>query len=116
MVHEGSGPEWLLFLVTPGSYKVAGTWFTSGMRATGSNTIITEDVLVPASRVVRVSDLRVGKGPGGALHANPIYRAQFFSFAPLTFAAPILGAAQGAYAYFRDWSRERKAGRGIAVA
>jgi 3-hydroxy-9,10-secoandrosta-1,3,5(10)-triene-9,17-dione monooxygenase len=116
MVHEGSGPEWLLFLVPPGSYKVADTWFTSGMRATGSNTIITEDVLVPASRVVRVSDLRVGKGPGGALHANPIYRAPFFSFAPLTFAAPILGAAQGAYAYFRDWSRERKAGRGIAVA
>jgi alkylation response protein AidB-like acyl-CoA dehydrogenase len=101
---------------SPGSYKVADTWFTSGMRATGSNTIITEDLLVPASRVVRVSDLRIGKGPGGALHASPIYRAPFFSFAPLTFAAPMLGAAQGAYAHFRDWSKDRKAGRGVAIA
>jgi 3-hydroxy-9,10-secoandrosta-1,3,5(10)-triene-9,17-dione monooxygenase len=116
MFDQGSGPEWLLFLIPPGSYKVADTWFTSGMRATGSNTVITDDVLVPETRALRVADLRVGKGPGGALHASPIYRAPFFSYAPFTFAAPILGAAQGAYAHFRDWSRERKAGRGVAVA
>ena len=40
----------------------------------------------------------------------------FFFYAPLTFAAPMLGAAQGAYAHFREWTKTRKAVDGSAVA
>jgi 3-hydroxy-9,10-secoandrosta-1,3,5(10)-triene-9,17-dione monooxygenase len=116
LVHDGAAPEWLFFLIPPGDYKVRDTWFTAGMRATGSNTIVTDNVFVPATRAVRVSDLRVGKCPGGAVNASPIFRAPFFTYSPLTFAAPMLGAAQGAYGYFRDWSKARKAGRGVAIA
>ena len=66
--------------------------------------------------MVRVEDLRLGTCPGGAIHADPIYRAPFFSYSPLTFATPMLGAAQGAYVFFREWSKDRKARRGVAVA
>ena len=62
------------------------------------------------------ADLRQGQGPGGALHDNPIFRTPFFFYAPLTFAAPMLGAAQGAYAHFREWTKPRKAVDGSAVA
>ncbi len=116
MLDEGAGPQWVLFLIPPGQYTVRDTWFTSGMRATGSNTVVTDDVFVPRTRMVRVEDLRLGTCPGGAIHADPIYRAPFFSYSPLTFATPMLGAAQGAYVFFREWSKDRKARRGVAVA
>jgi len=70
------------------------------MRATGSNTAVCDAIFVPESHTVRLSDLREGKGPGGALHAHPIYRAPFIAYAPLTFVTPMLGAAQGAYEIF----------------
>ena len=47
LVHEGSAPEWTLLLIPPGEYEVRDTWFTAGMRATGSNTIVTDNVFVP---------------------------------------------------------------------
>lgn len=77
-------------------FKIVDNWFTGAMCATGSNTAVCDAVFVPESHTVRLSQLREGKGPGGALHANPIYRAPFISYAPLTFVTPILGAAQGA--------------------
>ncbi|HEY1748531.1 MAG TPA: acyl-CoA dehydrogenase family protein [Xanthobacteraceae bacterium] len=109
-------PDAAFFLVRPGEYKVTETWFTSAMRATGSNTAVCENVFVPESFTVRLSDLREGKAPGGALHGHPIYRAPFIAYAPLTFVTPMLGAAQGAYELFRDWTKRRRASRGGAVA
>jgi 3-hydroxy-9,10-secoandrosta-1,3,5(10)-triene-9,17-dione monooxygenase len=109
-------PDAGFFLVRPGDYKVADSWFTSAMRATGSNTAICDEVFVPDGFTVRLSDLREGRAPGGALHGHAIYRAPFIAYAPLTFVTPILGAAQGAYELFRDWTKERRASRGGAVA
>jgi 3-hydroxy-9,10-secoandrosta-1,3,5(10)-triene-9,17-dione monooxygenase len=86
------------------------------MRATGSNTIVTDNVFVPNIHVLRLSDLRDGKGPGGALNESPIFHTLFFHYAPLTFAAPMLGAARGAYEYFREWTKARRAADGTSVA
>src|SRR5664279_4372452 len=86
------------------------------MKGTGSNTIVTDNVFVPDSRLLRLSELRQGNGPGAALHASLIFRTPFFFYAPLTFAAPMLGAAQGAYEHFREWTKSRKSVDGSAVA
>jgi 3-hydroxy-9,10-secoandrosta-1,3,5(10)-triene-9,17-dione monooxygenase len=116
MVAVEGHPEWTFFLIPPGDYKVVDTWFTAAMRATGSNTIVCENVFVPESRTMRLSVLREGKGPGGALHANPIFRTPFICYAPLTFVTPMLGAAQGAYEMLRDWTKTRRGTGGIALA
>jgi 3-hydroxy-9,10-secoandrosta-1,3,5(10)-triene-9,17-dione monooxygenase len=116
MVEGGDGPEWTFFLIPARDCTIAETWFTVGMRGTGSNTIVTEDVFVPLERTLTLAKLREGQGPGGALHDNRIYRAPFISYAPLSFATPMLGAAQGAYAHFRDWTKTRKGPGGVAVA
>jgi 3-hydroxy-9,10-secoandrosta-1,3,5(10)-triene-9,17-dione monooxygenase len=107
-------PETIFFLVGPGDFKIIDCWFTAGMRATGSNTALCDDVFVPASHTVRFSDIRGGTAPGGAIHAHPIYRAPFVTYAPLTFVTPMLGAAQGAYEAFREWTKGRR-GRGDAA-
>jgi len=116
MVEVGGHPEWTFFLVERKDFKIVDNWFTGAMRATGSNTAVCDAVFVPESHTVRLSQLREGKGPGGALHANPIYRAPFISYAPLTFVTPMLGAAQGAYEMFRDWTRTRRGTGGVVVA
>ena len=116
LVHEEGAPEWALFLIPPGEYQVRDTWFTAAMRGTGSNTIVTDDVFVPSTRVLKLSELRDGKAPGGAVNANPIFRTPFFLYAPLTFVAPMLGAAQGAYEHFREWTKTRAAQDGTSVA
>jgi 3-hydroxy-9,10-secoandrosta-1,3,5(10)-triene-9,17-dione monooxygenase len=109
-------PEAVFFLVRPGNYKILDTWLTVAMRATGSNTAVCDDVFVPESFTLRLSDLREGKTAGGAMHSHPLYRAPFVSYAPLTFVTPMLGAALGAYETFRDWSKNRRVMRGGTVA
>ena len=121
IVHEGpaqdaSGPEWKLFLVPPGQYTVRDTWFTAGMRGTGSKTIATDNVFVPDGLVLRLPDLRDGNGPGSAAHPSIIFHTPFFYYAPISFVAPMIGAVQGAYEVFRDWTKVRKAQDGSTVA
>jgi 3-hydroxy-9,10-secoandrosta-1,3,5(10)-triene-9,17-dione monooxygenase len=116
MTEHAGAPQWGLFMLPPGDYSVRDTWFTAGMCGTGSKTIVTDDAFVPETRVLWLPDLRLGRGPGSALHDNPIYRMPFFFYAPLCFAAPMLGAAQGAYVHFREASKTRRAVDGSPVA
>jgi len=116
MVHDGPAPEWTFFLVPPGEYTVRDTWFTAGMRGTGSKTIVVDNALVPPGRMLRLTDLRDGKAPGGALYDGIIFHTPFFYYAPISFATPMLGAAQGAYETFRDWTKTRKAQDGTSLA
>ncbi|MBX9828792.1 MAG: acyl-CoA dehydrogenase family protein [Xanthobacteraceae bacterium] len=116
MLHGSGPPKWLLLMVPPGQFSVRDVWNTAGMRGTGSNTIVTDNVFVPSAHAVDLADLREGKAPGGALSSNPTTRTPFFFYAPLCFAAPMLGAALGAYAHFREWTKPRKAVDGSSVA
>jgi len=110
-----AAPEWMLMMIPPGQYKVIDAWHTAGMRGTGSNTIVTDDAFVPESHALSLTDLRTGKGQGGKDNSL-IYRTLFFFYAPLTFAAPMLGAAQGAYEHFREWVKTRRSIDGSLVA
>ena len=86
MLHtEGATPEWLLLMVAPGEYSVRDTWHTAGMCGTGSNTIVTDNVFVPSSRVLSLNDLREAKARAAPCTENPIFRTPFFFYAPLTF-------------------------------
>ena len=116
LVHDGGAPDWQLFMIPRGEIEVRDTWFTAGMRGTGSNTIVTDNVFVPGTRMLRLSDLRPGKGPGAETNDSPIYRIPFFFYAPLTFAAPMLGAAMGAYDHFRKSTKTRRSVDGALVA
>jgi 3-hydroxy-9,10-secoandrosta-1,3,5(10)-triene-9,17-dione monooxygenase len=115
LAHDGAAPEWKFFLVAPGDYIVHDTWHTAGMRATGSNTVVT-DARVPSARVLRLPELRDAKTPGSALYDDIIFHTPFFYYAPISFITPMLGAAQGAYALFRDWTKARKTQGGVAMA
>jgi alkylation response protein AidB-like acyl-CoA dehydrogenase len=116
MAHDGAKPEWKFFLVPPGQYTVRDTWFTAGMRATGSKTIVTDNAFVPDGLVLRLTDLRDGNTPGGAIYSDIIFHTPFFYYAPISFVTPMIGTAQGAYETFREWTKTRKAQDGSSVA
>ena len=116
MTHDGPAPEWRFFLVPPGEYTIRDTWFTAGMRGTGSKTIVVDNAFVPESRVLRLTDLRDAKTPGSAAYSDVIFHTPFFYYAPISFATPMLGAAQGAYEMFREWTKTRKTQDGRPLA
>jgi len=116
MTHDGPAPEWKFFLVPPGEYAIRDTWFTAGMRGTGSKSIVVDNAFVPEARMLRLTDLRDGKTPGGAIYSGVIFHTPFFYYAPISFATPMLGAAQGAYEMFREGTKARKTQDGRPLA
>ena len=60
---EGA-PEWVFFMIPPGDYTVRDTWFTAGMRGTGSNTIVTDNVFVPETADAAPDRSAARPGPG----------------------------------------------------
>jgi alkylation response protein AidB-like acyl-CoA dehydrogenase len=104
-----------ILMIPSSDYTVQTDWHMVGMAGTGSNTIVTDDVFVPDNRVVKFSDLQEGKGPGTTPKSGPIFRLPFFSYSGLTFVAPMLGAAFGAYAKLPGWIGGRKFPDGTLV-
>jgi len=112
----GGAPDWKFFLVPPGDYTVRDTWFTAGMRGTGSKTVVVDNAFVPNGLVLKLTELRDGKTPGGAMYKDTIFHTPFFYYAPISFATPMLGAAQGAYEHFREWTKSRRGQDGTPIA
>lgn len=81
-------PEIRAVVVPRDEATVLVTWRTSGLRATGSNDVVIEDVFVPFERSFDFADAEPSL-------ANPVYRA-FGVQGGLDLAAVALGIAQGA--------------------
>ena len=98
---DGNGdgaPEARFFAVPRSAYEIEDTWFNVGMRATGSNTLVLDETVVPAARSFSRDDLAAGRAEGSpaACHTVPLRAAN-----GLAFATPVLGAARGA---LRSWT------------
>jgi len=104
---DGPAPDARFFALPAAEAKVEDTWFTSGMRATGSNDLIVEDAWVPAHRTLSLRDLAAGRTPGSRLYPAPLYRLPLPPMLALTAALPALGTARAALELFRERLRER---------
>jgi alkylation response protein AidB-like acyl-CoA dehydrogenase len=106
---KGEGPPQTITVAMPMSeVRVLDTWHVSGLKATGSNDIIVEDVFVPDHMAVTNADLTMGTTPGASLHANPVYRMPSTAFLSLVTSSPTIGAARGAVELFRERLKVRK--------
>ncbi|NBE54040.1 acyl-CoA dehydrogenase family protein [Streptomyces boluensis] len=86
--------EHRIFAVRRSDVKVVDTWHPVGLRGTGSNTV-GADVFVPDHLTFTLRDLSQVKPHAARCHTVP-----FPLVASLIFAAPVLGAAEGA---LRTW-------------
>ena len=100
-------PDMRLYLVPVAELKQDDTWYCAGLRASGSNTAVLDNVFVPEHRSVSFAVLREGCSPGSKVNANPMYRAPFIALHSYALLGPVLGVARGGYAEFVQWTRQR---------
>jgi len=110
---EAERPVVRVFAVPRGDCSVVDSWFTVGMRGTGSHTVVVEDVVVPAERSVPLEVLLKGAAPGAQApcHLVPMKAAN-----GLTLAAPLLGCARGALRRWSELVRGKLAAPGGAIS
>ncbi|CAM3245448.1 acyl-CoA dehydrogenase [Mycobacterium intermedium] len=91
----GSGADMFpgLMVLPAGDATVEDTWHTAGMRGTGSNDVILDNVFVPEHRIVKLTDISAGTAPGAKVHDAALYRWPVITALAFTAAMPILGSA-----------------------
>jgi 3-hydroxy-9,10-secoandrosta-1,3,5(10)-triene-9,17-dione monooxygenase len=97
-----------LALVPMSELTIKDTWFTVGMRGTGSNTLVAEDIFVPAYRVLSFSKAFEGDYPTEHKE-EAAYRAAFMPYATTILIGPQLGLARAAF----DLVLEKSFRRGV---
>jgi two-component flavin-dependent monooxygenase/oxygenase LndZ5 len=100
-------PELKLFAIPRSGCRIEDTWFSVGMQATGSNTVVLDDVLVPVHRVCDRADVFAGRRANRAADQSVADVAPLPAVNGITFVVPALGAARGALALFSDYLAEK---------
>ncbi|MGW6622029.1 acyl-CoA dehydrogenase family protein [Nocardia sp. NPDC055002] len=89
-----------------GDFQVEDTWYVAGMRASGSNTIVAEDVFVPDTRVFPLLPILMGEYISEHPDA-PLYRAAMTSFLNVAVLGPQLGLGRAALELVRTKAAEK---------
>lgn len=117
VVPDDGPPHALYFLLPRADYKIVDTWRNVGLRGTGSNDVIVDDVFVPAHRTLSTDDSRDGITPGGKLYGSRTYNVPMITTSPHALAAPALGIARAAWNDWLQWTSSRTTiGSGESVA
>jgi 3-hydroxy-9,10-secoandrosta-1,3,5(10)-triene-9,17-dione monooxygenase len=105
---DGEGPPESRFCMLPmDQIEIDDIWHTSGMRGTGSNDAVAENVFVPEHNTVPAVDLRGDNPPGAAIHRDPWTGYAFTPVLCLLASSPALGGAEAAVDHYRDLARDR---------
>ncbi len=107
VVAEDESTELRVFLVPASDYSVLDTWDTMGLRGTGSEDVVVEDVFVADHMTLAVSQLAGGAAPGSAVNPSPLYRLPVFALFPFVLSGCALGNAQACLEDFEASARRR---------
>jgi 3-hydroxy-9,10-secoandrosta-1,3,5(10)-triene-9,17-dione monooxygenase len=89
-------PEYRLFLMPTSEIDVVDTWYSAGLRGSGSDNVVVSDVFVPEHRTLVLATAREGQSPGGAVNAtSAMYEAPLMAYAGHAMTAPAIGIARG---------------------
>ena len=94
-------------LIPRADLTLEDTWFVSGMRGSGSNTVVAEDVFVADERVLSVPGLMMGRAPSEHLADEPLYRSSLIPVLALILVGPQLGMGRAALEYVREKAHKK---------
>ena len=92
---DGGHPQYRLFLVPVADVTIVDTWYSAGLRGSGSNNVIADGVFVPEHRTVAMSTLLEGRSPGGEVNPSPLYNQPFMAHGGHAMVSPAIGIARG---------------------
>ncbi len=94
---DGNVVDFRTFMVPRKSYEIVDVWDMVGLRGTGSNDIVVDDVFIPEAFTLSMGDTGRCFGPGQEQNTSDLYRLPFHSIFTGTITTPIIGMAMGAY-------------------
>ncbi|MEU6667470.1 acyl-CoA dehydrogenase family protein [Streptomyces sp. NPDC046727] len=103
--HTETGPELRMLFVPRKSVELRDTWYTVGLRGTGSNHYTVQDVFVPEEYTVNAAEMT--RPP--AARESRAYAISYDDFGPFTSASTALGIAQDAVATFKELAVKKTA-------
>jgi alkylation response protein AidB-like acyl-CoA dehydrogenase len=107
---DGSGaPDVRFFLFGPGEFKVKDNWYAVGLKGSGSNNVVVNDVFVREEFTVRAADFAAGTGPGTKTNTGVIFREPGYVAFPFGIFCPLIAIARGALDCFTDFAKTRAA-------
>lgn len=103
----GNPVDFITALVPRADLEIVNVWDTVGLRGTGSNDVVVDDVFVPEHRTLRNFEHSRLTGPGQKVNKGPLYRLPFGAVFTTTVTMPVLGAVAGCVASYVDEMAER---------
>lgn len=88
-----------LALIPRSQLRVEDIWYVAGMRSTGSNAVIAENVVVPEHRILRIPNAIRGDYPSERATDEALYRSAFVPVVALVLVGPQLGMGTAALRY-----------------
>lgn len=109
MVDRGNGAplEMWNVLVPRRDYQIEDVWQTVGLRGTGSNDIVINDLFVPDYRTIELKEMFEWNSPGLAVNTSPLYRLPFATMFANAITAAIVGMAGGVLAENLEYTKKR---------
>ncbi|MEP0944507.1 MAG: acyl-CoA dehydrogenase family protein [Rhizobiaceae bacterium] len=104
---ETEAAEQRIFLLPKTDYKIIDTWFTAGLKGTGSKDVEVDDVFVPEQFTLAVRDVSGGPTPGSSLNPGPLFALPVFSLFPFVLSGCALGNAQACLDDYVETTRKR---------
>ena len=104
---EGSLVKFRMAHLLPGEYKIVDTWYSEGLKGTGSKDILVKDLFVPEYRTVLSEELAGTEPPGAKLHQSYIYRVELQQYFYSLLCGPMLGATRGGLEHYLEQTRQR---------
>jgi 3-hydroxy-9,10-secoandrosta-1,3,5(10)-triene-9,17-dione monooxygenase len=104
---EGQVVDFRTFMVPREDYEIVDVWDMVGLRGTGSNDIVVDDVFVPEAFTLSMSDTGRCFGPGQEQNTSDLYKLPFHSIFTGTITTPIIGMAMGAYEEHVEMQQKR---------
>lgn len=103
---QGEPVDQGLALIPRSDLDLKETWFVAGMKSSGSNCLIAEDVFVPEHRIISVPPAI--EGTYGTEHTDEqLYRSAFVPLLALVLAGPQLGMGRKALHTVRDAGKKK---------
>ncbi|MHA6890529.1 acyl-CoA dehydrogenase family protein [Ralstonia pseudosolanacearum] len=112
----GTGSDdklWLLLLRS--ECEIVDTWFTAGLRGSGSKDVVVRDVFIPEHRTLNPNRAGDSDRTGWELHRRASYGAPLKVLMEWALAAPVIGMAQGVLDEFTSQARNGVASGRSAV-
>ena len=104
---DGNPADFRTFLLPASDYTIDDVWDTVGLRGTGSNDIVVDDVFVPEHRSLSFTDVFKCVCPGQQVNPAALYRLPYGSLFSYSITTPIIGMGLGAYAAHVAYQQDR---------